>query len=219
MRDVYCISGLGADERIFKNLHVDGATFHYIKWLQPQKNETIQHYATRLAEQITSPQPVLLGVSFGGMMAIEISKIIPVDKVILISSVKSYTELPAWMKRCGKLKLDKLIPQKQIGSIKPLKVIRPIQNYFLGAHTSEEKKIANEFRDTVDPVYLKWAINQVLNWKCECTSTKVFHLHGDNDHIFPIKKLKPTHIIPSGGHFMVMNRCGEINQILQSILI
>ena len=218
MRDVFCISGLGADERIFKNLHVEGVNFHHIKWLTPEKDETIQHYAQRLAEQIFSPQPILLGVSFGGMLAIEISKIILVDKIILISSIKSYTELPNWMKRCGKLKLDKLIPKKQIGSIKPLKVIRPIQDYFLGAQTPEEKKIANEYRDTVDPVYLKWSINQILNWKCDCTSTKLFHLHGDNDHIFPIKKVKPTHIISKGGHLMVMSRCEEINKILQSIL-
>ena len=35
----------------------------------------------------TSRNPILIGLSFGGMMCIEIAKLIPVEKVILISSI------------------------------------------------------------------------------------------------------------------------------------
>jgi pimeloyl-ACP methyl ester carboxylesterase len=218
MRHVYCISGLGADERIFCKLEVPDTTFHYIKWEQPQPGESISNYAERLCRQIGHERPILMGVSFGGMMAIEIAKIIPVDKVVLISSIKSFRELPRWMQVCGRFKFDKVLPSRPLHSIRPLKALRPVQNYFLGTESEEERTIANHFRDTVDPQYLRWSINQVLNWQNEWQPPNFYHLHGERDHIFPIKKVKPTHVVHNGGHFMIMNKCKEINDILEKIL-
>jgi pimeloyl-ACP methyl ester carboxylesterase len=218
MRHVYCISGLGADQRIFCKLQVPGTTFHYIQWQQPLQDENISDYAKRLSEQVGHEQPILMGVSFGGMMAIEMAKILSVDKVVLISSIKSFRELPLWMKVCGKYKLDKMLPSKPLHSIRPLKVLRPVQNYFLGTESAEEKAIANHFRDNVDPLYLRWSIKQVLTWQNEWQPENFYHLHGEKDHIFPLKKVVPTHVIRNAGHFMIMNKCKEINVILRSIL-
>src|SRR5688572_26783500 len=167
MRHVYCISGLGADERIFCKLQVPDTTFHYIRWVQPLPGESVGRYAERLCDQISHDRPVLLGVSFGGMMAIEMAKIFPVDKVVLISSIKSFRELPRWMKVCGRFKFDKVLPSRPLHSIRPLRALRPVQNYFLGTESEEERAIANHFRDNVDPQYLRWSINQILNWRNE----------------------------------------------------
>ena len=151
-------------------------------------------------------------------MAIEIAKLKPVSKIILLSSIKTSSELPAWMNLAGKSSVYKLLPDRQISSIKALKALRPIQNYFLGARTEEEKKIANEYRDHVDPVYLKWAIAQVLTWKNNAIPSNILHIHGSNDHIFPAKKIRNAHIIPGGGHFMVMDKPDEIARIIQQEL-
>jgi pimeloyl-ACP methyl ester carboxylesterase len=218
MRHLYCISGLGADERIFCKLQVPGSTFHFIRWIQPRAGENISDYAGRLCNQIDHDHPIILGVSFGGMMAIELAKVRQAEKVILISSVKSPSELPRWMKLCGRLKFDKILPSKPLHTIRPLKALRPVQNYFLGAESEEEKLIANEFRDTVDPIYLRWSINQVLNWRNEWLPQSIYHLHGEKDHIFPLKHVKPTHVIPNAGHFMVMNKYNQISEILRKIL-
>ena len=214
MESIFCISGLGADERIFGKLQIPGVQLQFIKWLQPVKQESIETYAKRLSEQIPVKNPVLAGVSFGGMMAIEIAKLIPASKIILISSVKHCDEVPRWMRSCGYLKLDRALPSKQLGSYPALKLIRPIQNYFLGAKTAEEKKIANEYRDSVDPQYLRWSIHQVLNWKNTWQPENFLHLHGENDHIFPVKKIKNALIIPGGGHFMIMDRYQEISELI-----
>lgn len=218
MHHVYCLSGLGADERIFCKLQVPDCTFHFIKWVQPQPGENISTYANRLSVQVEHDHPVLLGVSFGGMMAIEMAKILPAEKVILISSIKSINELPRWMKIFGKCRFDKMLPSKPLHTIRPLKALRPVQNYFLGTESDEEIAMANLFRDTVDPLYLRWSINQVLNWRNEWQPHPIYHLHGEKDHIFPLKHVRPTHVVPNAGHFMVMNKCKEINAILKNIL-
>jgi pimeloyl-ACP methyl ester carboxylesterase len=218
LNQIYCLSGLGADHRIFTKLQIPDTKLLHLDWLLPKENsEPLDHYARRLAANIQHESPVLIGVSFGGMMAIEISKHIPVKAVILISSIKSAGELPAWMRFFGKCRADYLLPSVPLKSIKPLKVIRPIQNYFLGAHTPEAIAIANEFRDNVDPGYLRWSIRQIFNWKNDWKPERIFHLHGDNDKLFPVNKVKPTHIIPHGGHFMVMSHHEQINQIIGEI--
>lgn len=215
MNYIYCISGLGGDHRIFDKLEVQDSEFHFINWLQPATpQETLDQYADRLADQIQHKDVILMGVSFGGMMAIELAKRVNAKAVILIASIKSKNELPLWMKSCGRLKLDTLLPRRRIRSIPGSKMLRPLQDYFLGVTNIEEQKIAEEFRENVDPSYLKWSINKILNWKNEWIPEKIYHLHGDNDKLFPISKVSPTHTIKNGGHFMVMTKCAEISEII-----
>lgn len=218
MKSVYCICGLGSDERIFSKLNWFGADVHYVHWLLPEPGETLANYALRMSEQIRGDNITLIGVSFGGIMSIEIAKLIKIDKVILISSIPTFREMPAWMKTCGRLKLDSLIPGKQLHSLRPMKLLTPVENYFLGASTEEEKKLANEYREKVNPDYLKWSIHNILNWRNDWIPEKIYHLHGSNDKIFPHSKLKPTHVIPGAGHFLVYQNADEVSEILREII-
>lgn len=218
MKPIYCISGLGADERVFSKLKLDGHELRPVQWIQPAVDERIADYALRLTNQLNDPDPILIGLSFGGMMAIEISKLIPVSKIILISSIKTAAELPTWMYAAGKTKLYNLLPSQQISTIKALRALRPLQNYFLGANTKEEQRIANEFRDHVDPLYLKWAIGKVMTWTNELIPPNLVHIHGSKDHIFPARKIQNARIITGGGHFMVMDKPSEVASIIREYL-
>jgi pimeloyl-ACP methyl ester carboxylesterase len=217
-KKVYCISGLGADKRIFQKLQLNGYKPEFLEWLLPEADESLRDYAKRMSDAINDEMPVLMGVSFGGMVAIEIAKLRPVDKIILISSIEKGVELPRWMRWCGKLHLVRRLPEKPLGNFRAFKLLRPIQNYFLGAQSEEEKRIANEFRDTVNPKYLKWSLQQVFDWNNDFHPPNLYHLHGTRDHIFPVKKVKPTHTIDGAGHFMVFNRHEEVSRILREIL-
>jgi len=212
MKKIYCISGLGADETAFARLHVPGYELVHLPWLLPVKNETIEHYAERMSKNIVDENPVLMGLSFGGIISIEIAKHIPAGKVILISSVKSSKEIPVWMKLAGKLKLNRLMP------LRPYKIFEPLQNYNLGAKSPEEKEMARTFRRNVSQQYLDWAINQVLNWKNSWQPGSLYHIHGNADKLFPIKKINANFIVNNAGHLMIMNRSKEVNQFLSSIL-
>lgn len=220
MKTVYCICGLGSDERIFSKLTWGAdADVHYIQWLMPEKNETLEAYAGRMAAQITTTGNfTLIGVSFGGIMAIEISRIISVKQLILISSIETHHQLPAWMKLCGKLQLYRLIPTGVMHDIRPLKLFEPIENYFLGACTEDQKMLANEYRKNVDPHYLKWSVRQILQWKNEKVPENIYHIHGTADKIFPIKKLTPTHRIEAGRHFMLYHKPEEVSEVLGRII-
>ncbi len=212
MKKIYCISGLGSDEKIFVRIKVDGYQLVYIAWLPPERNEPIEVYAKRMSESITEENPLLMGLSFGGMMAIEIAKIVPVEKLILLSSVKSRKELPLWMRFCGTFRLNKTMPMR------PYRFLEPLENYNMGVTNEEEKQMVARYRKSVDPDYLTWAINAVVNWKNTWQPQHLFHIHGDADRIFPIRNMKADYIVKGGGHFMVYNKASEINAFLQKIL-
>ncbi len=212
MRHIYCISGFGADERVFSKLNFKELEFHFLPWFTPIKNETIEGYAKRMSESIMHEEPILLGLSFGGIMSIEIAKQISTSKIILISSIKSFREMPLWMRLTGKLKLDKVVP------LKTFKLIEPIENYNLGIENNEELKLVQEYRATISQQYTKWANHQIVNWKNEWIPENLAHIHGGRDHIFPIKNIKADYIIPDGGHFMIMNRAAEVNNIIERIM-
>src|SRR5215831_20744668 len=91
---IYCISGLGTDEKVFHNLEIDGYSLEYLPWITHNKNETLRDYSLRMAEQINDSQPVILGLSLGAMIGIEIARHKPVKKLIIISGVKTRRELP-----------------------------------------------------------------------------------------------------------------------------
>jgi len=73
---IYCISGLGADRRVFKNLKLE-AELIFVDWIIPKKKEHISSYASRLATVINQDEEFgLLGVSFGGLIAVEMNKVL-----------------------------------------------------------------------------------------------------------------------------------------------
>jgi esterase/lipase len=212
-KPIYCISGLGADEKIFTNLHIKGYELHYIPWIRPHKKEKIDGYAKRMGEYIKEDNAVLLGVSFGGMMGIEIAKQKQLQKLIIVSSIKSKKEMPRWMKAAGKLKLDKILP------VRLHRYTEKIDNNRLGVTTKEEKEMVRHYRKNADLVFVEWAISQIVNWKNAWHPESIIHINGDKDKIFPVKKLSPTFIIKEGTHMMIYNRAEEISEYIKKELL
>ena len=213
-KHLYLISGLGADERIFNNLRFPaGYQVHYLQWIPPLNDEPISHYAARMAEGITGDGSVtLMGVSFGGIISLEIARLMPIEKNILLSSIKLTSEKPPyynWVKRLRLHKLpDKILYQRRNIIVKK----------FLNIETDTERALVNEYLAKRDYTYMRWAVNAILHWENEQLPDGLVHIHGAKDMPFPVKYLKPTHLIPDGGHFMVLNRAEEINRILAAIL-
>ncbi|HEY8935142.1 MAG TPA: alpha/beta hydrolase [Cyclobacteriaceae bacterium] len=210
MKELFLLSGLGADERVFTYLDLSGYKLHYIKWISPQKNESIQHYASRLLEQIKSPNPILIGVSFGGMMAIEIGKQITTAKIILVSSVQTCHDLPFTNGLISKLKLHRILPLSL-----PQK-IHTLMFWLFGVTTDADKKLLRKILDDTDTRFSDWAIDKIITWNNEIVLNNVIHIHGTADRMLPLKHADYT--IANGGHFMIVNRAAEISKIVREEL-
>ena len=96
---VYFMPGMSANSLIFEKIKLSSKyKLHLLEWIDPLKNETLKDYSIRFSKIIIHKNPVLVGVSFGGVLVQEISKIIEVHQTIIISSIKSNKELPNSMK-------------------------------------------------------------------------------------------------------------------------
>src|SRR5690554_6804824 len=128
---VYFVPGLAAGKEIFKNIRLPENRFdiHILEWLIPIENEKIEAYAQRMAALINDKNPVLVGVSFGGVMAQEMSRFLPLRKLVIISSIKSKNELPLRLRLLRYTKAYKLAPTKAIASVQDLR------KYAIGAKT------------------------------------------------------------------------------------
>ena len=211
---IYFLSGLGANYSAFQYLEFPaGVETVFIDWLVPGKKETIQAYAKRIAEKIDSSKPfILVGLSFGGMLATEVMEFVTPQKTILISSAARRQELPAHYKLAGTLRVNKLFPAAVI------KKGNALINWMMGVSAIRDKKLVQEILAASDPVFSKWAINEIVHWKRRITPANIIRIHGNKDKVLPIINFKPHYVIKKGGHFMVANRAGEISAILAQII-
>lgn len=211
-KSIYVFSGLGADERVFKNLDFSDLQVVHIKWIIPEPNETIEHYASRIRQSIITPNPVLIGYSFGGIMAIEVAKQIETEKIILIASAKTRKEIPPYYRFAGKLRIHRLLPAAL------LKYPNFFTNWIFGTKTAEDKQILKQILVETDPGYLKWAIDQIVCWKNTFIPDNLIHIHGTKDRVLPIRFVKQDITIETGGHLMTLNRAEGLSAIIRSEL-
>lgn len=210
---VYLLPGLGATVHAFDNLEFSGYERKGIKWLKPKDNEDLPAYAKRLSNQIEDPEnSILCGLSFGGIVAVEITKILPVEKTIIISSVKTRKEFPNTIKMAKALPLHKLFRANTIGKF----------NFWywfpFGNTTKEEKALIKGMVNVMDGPFTDWCANQAVYWKNTVVPKNLYHIHGTADRVFPFFHIKNYYKVKGGTHFMIVNRATEINEYIKEIL-
>lgn len=213
MKNIYVISGLGADERVFYKTDFANNNVVFLKWVLPEKNESIENYSLRLAKKILHKNPVLVGLSFGGMMAMEVAKHITTEKIILISSAKTRNELPPFYRAVGKINLQKIIP-----SFFLLRA-NVFSNWAFSNRTLDDKKMLDRMMRETDIVFLKWAIDKILHWQNTTVHKNVVHIHGSKDRILPFKNIKTSSVINNGAHLMIITQADEVNAIIREVLL
>ena len=213
--NIYFVPGLAANSKIYEYLQLDLSKYecHFLEWKIPRsKNESMQAYAQRMCEDIVHKNPILIGVSFGGILVQEMSKLIDTKKVIIISSVKTNVEYPKRLRLIAATKAYKLIPIHFIAKLDSYLF------YILRRH--KQKKIAayKKYLSVRNAKYLYWALQHLLLWEQTEELKNIAHIHGTNDGIFPSKKMKNFIQIERGTHTMILTKAKKISLEIDTIL-
>lgn len=202
---VYAISGLGADERVFKFLNLE-YPIEVIQWNLPEKNESLNEYAERLSEQIDLNNPfILIGVSFGGMIAVALQSSVNPVLTILISSAANKFELPYLYRIVGKMKILKCLPPKWF----------KLPNWFaIWLFATKNGKMLNAIINDTDVNFLKWAAIAITSWDEERVYKNLVKIHGTKDRVIPMKTPENRIVILGGGHLMIIDNAKELSQII-----
>ena len=207
---------LAAGPSIFENIKLPEEQFemYFLEWFLPIENESIESYALRMTQKITHDNPVLIGVSFGGVLVQEMAKIIQTDKVIIISSVKTNKEFPSRFKIARNTKAYKLIPTQLLADIEKL-----VKYAFGDNIVAKRLKLYEKYLSVHDKHYLDWAIETILCWNQKEINEAVIHIHGDADEVFPIKHIRKCIVVKGGTHIMILNKFKWMNENLPKLIL
>jgi len=215
-KHIYFVPGLGANTSIFENIVLPKEEYelHLLDWEIPlAKEETISNYAQRMCMKVIHENPILVGVSFGGVMVQEMSKFLYTKKVFIISSIKTKNELPKRLKVAKATKAYKLFPTNMVANFETY------ERYFLGDFLKKRADLYKKYMSVRNPLYLNWAIYNVLHWSQEKSLENLIHIHGTEDGVFPTKHIKDYISIEGGTHVMIVNKARKISRIIQENLV
>jgi len=211
--DVYLMPGMAANPKIFEFIKLpSNFKVHHLEWMMPFKNELISEYALRISRLIKGNNIVLIGVSFGGIIVQEISKIIKCKKVIIISSVKSNKELPLMMQIGKKTKAYKFLNINWIHDFESLAL------FVFGPIVRNRIQLYRKYLSVRDENYLKWSIDQIVNWNQKTPLKDVIHIHGTIDLVFPSIYIKKAIFVSGGNHAMILRKASWFNKNLPRII-
>ncbi|WP_439127365.1 alpha/beta hydrolase [Polaribacter sp.] len=212
---IYFVPGLAAGPNIFEKLELDTEKYslHYLKWIKPLSvDEDIDNYACRLCDEIKEKNPVLVGVSFGGIMVQELAKFVNPKKIIIISSVKHEDELPKKFKFARFTKIYKFFPTVVVENFEEY------ARYFLGKSLKKKAALYNKYLYVRGKKYLKWSIYNVIKWEQKSNLKDIVHIHGTKDTVFPIENIKNPIAIKGGNHTMILTKAKKISKIIDDVL-
>ena len=181
-------------------------------WIKPlHLQEPLSDYTERMAAAIIPNRPgIIAGVSFGGMAAVEIAAKRPWLKPVEISSISEPKFLP-WH-----LRLVKASGIYKVAPMGMLKFFPRIGAWYFGTKGNTEYQLFKEILDITDPFYLRWAVNQLLNWNPACPGNCA-QIIGTNDTIFPPGCCPGAIRIKGGTHLMVYSEAEKISTILNEM--
>lgn len=210
-KTLYLIPGQGSDYRIYKYFKFQDFDTIHVKYIIPDENETMKSYAHKLSKQIdTNKTFSIIGVSLGGMLAVEMSEFLNPEEVIIISSAKNRNELPF------RYKFMKKIPLNNIFGGNFLRTVAPTAQIIVEPDSRKERETCKSMLKNKNELFMKRSVNMIINWERYSNNSKIIHIHGNNDHTIPAGNLKNiTIIVENGSHMMTLTRGEEICRIIK----
>ena len=212
-KHLYLLPGLGADERLFQYIEIPDCQLHFLQYPIPKKEDTLEDFIIQLSKQITAKPYAFLACSIGGIFAIELERKIPVEKIILVASIKSQEERPFYFDLLRKLPVHRWLPMDL------LKRAGGIASKLGGKHEGNHLDLLAKMLQNTDNALLIWGVDQIVAWNPEKLTeeihNKIVHIHGKRDLIFPARFIKNAVLIPKAAHFSILlSRVAIINELI-----
>lgn len=188
---------------------------HYIDWLDvDDEDETLDSYVTRLTNQVKHKNPIFIGLSFGGVMAMELAKRYQSSMVILISSFRSKADLKWGLRALLNTKSYRLIPNVELSIVR--RIVR--KAYAMRSKVSEEKLI--EMMGDESPLFLRWSVKQIDEYYFDLPSDiQLISIIGSNDKIVDVwNEHDPQYVVKGGTHIAVYADANVVNDYLAEVL-
>lgn len=211
-----CIPGLGTDCNIFSDLlrylNYDAIIFIDYEEANLVDCHSFSTYAERIIKyhklDKIDDDIIILGFSLGGIVGVELSKILAIKKIFLLSTIKVKNEAPGIFYVARKIQIYRFVP------IWFSRNVVPILGRLAGEMDRRGYLLYKEMLKKWTFKKFFWARKLALKWTNNDFPKNCIHIHGTRDKIFPVKKANPDYIIKNGTHNMVLSKASEIAEIM-----
>ncbi len=182
-----------------------------LTWRQPHEGESLAQYAVRLALDLPRDRPIaLVGVSLGGMVALEMAPVLRPATVILIASTPR--PLPGYLRLLAS-------GARTLPSPNRLRPLRPIASWLLGPLSAPAHAVFEEMYKDASPPFIRWACSAVAQWKGpDDTPAPIHRIHGSADRLIRAHPADVDRVVTGGGHLINLTHPGEVNDFIRSVL-
>lgn len=213
---IILLSGLGADDAMFAPQTWAFPELIVPAWFEPLPDESLDAYAARMIEKIGSidAETWIGGASFGGILALHMAEQVQPKGVILLGSVRSPFQLPAYVRWARYIRwATPLIP------VRLLQVtLMPLAMLLAGKRWPRLYGLAWQL-SRANPRVICWSIRRLLEWqRIPEPKCPVYHIHGARDMVLPARLTTPDHIVRGGGHIVSLTHPQAVNEYLTKIL-
>lgn len=200
----YILPGMGADSRMYSHHEykkLNNVTF--INWPSYKNETSVSQMAQRIIkENKITPNSNIGGTSFGGIVASEISKLIPTNKLLLISSTNTPNNVNSLLKTLS-----------NFAKYAPVKFIQ----FIIGKNGEPNENIIMEMFAKSDREFIKNMCRAIFKWSgVDTTNLNVFAIHGAHDKVINAPENNVT--IINGGHLIAVTHPKEIASFIQKTI-
>lgn len=210
----YFLPGLGADHRLFSGLDILEPSEHP-SYICAQEGETLSHYCERLQKAIGyTEEDVIVGFSFGGICALEMSKHLRPKLIVMISSSRSYHG-NTWTFKL-QAKMLKFVPDIVLASA--TKYLFPIVFNSDPLLSAAQKHLIKEMGRDLNIPFFRWAAEACATWKGDFGQfpppSPLVVIHGENDPIIPKEELDDVVVIEGGLHLIQYTHAKKVQKVV-----
>ncbi|MFT3786464.1 MAG: alpha/beta fold hydrolase [Tepidisphaeraceae bacterium] len=216
---LYLLPGLGGDSRLFvEQKRYFGDQLLCPDFIPPASHhESLRDYARRWLDRLVPTPPYFIGgLSFGGMLAMEMAQVAPTpEAVFLIASCRSCASI----RRRFKVLLG-------VGGRMPVLALRGSIGAFgvglrlLNDLKPEHRQIVHDLASHPNLPLLQWAGRAITDWRHDGSCpAPVFQIHGQRDLVIPLKTGDPDAILTTGRHLIQFSHADIVNRYIDRRMV
>ena len=202
------LPGMMADHRLLASQQTAFPNLVVPAWPEHRPSDTIGNFAERLADTLRPIGPCFVGgVSFGGVVALELARHLDSLGCILISSVRSSGELPLRFRLC---RGAGFLSQSAFDTVTSVAVRSFRPSMPRAARRRSDRLLSSPF--------FCWATRAMLRWTACDPGVPIAQIHGDADLTFPVERTQPDQIVDRAGHMLVSTHSEIVNQFISQFI-
>lgn len=196
---IYLLPGMGADRRMYPAPWDELPSSIVLEWAPYFGEQSLSAVAAAIGRRHSfDGETWIVGSSLGGMIALELAKVVPVKGVILIGSARSPSEIGPLLR-----------------ILTPLLEMTPLA--FLQQLARKAPSELIQMFSASDPAFIRAMCRGIFQWEGRTDpALRVHRIHGRHDLVIPLPA--NADCVLDGGHLIAMTHAQECVDYVRKII-